>query len=762
MHKYKTAIFYVSFLGLLLLVLLYILPAGKLYEIDKSIVPIFPEFEKREDFFTLILRNLQNPLLILLIQIVLIISVARIFGWLFKKLGQPVVMGEIVAGIVLGPSIIGYYYPGFMEMVFPLNSLNNLHLVSQIGLILFMFSIGLGLDLRVLRAKAGDAIIIGHASAIIPFIFGIILSWFLYQSLAPDNVSFLFFALFFSVSMSISAFPVLARIALEKGIHRTKTGTIVMACAASNDLLVWSLLAVIISIIRSGSFFSASYTLIFGLLYIFLMFKLVRPFLQRVGDLHPTRESITKSIISIFFFTLILSSLIAEIIGIHALFGAFLAGVIMPENPRFRSLLIEKIEDIAVVLLLPLFFVFTGLRTQIGLIDDPELWKITGIIILVGIAGKLFGTAIIARIFGQDWKDSLTLGTLLNTRGLMVLIVLNIGFDLGVFTPEVFTMLVVMALFNTLLTSPLLSLINRLFKNKDDVGTVDLIKSSKYHVLVSFSNPATGRSLLRLAHGFMKLLNENATITAMHLAPSSELHQYSNNEYEEKIFEDVIDESRVLNQKISTFFKASGDIEYDITDIVNKGNFDLLLIGLSQSIFEGNLLGKVLGFTTRIISPDKIINQVLGKESLFGQNPFDPKTQLILSRSNTAVGILIDKGLMNTNRIIAPILSDSDIILVQFIQKFIKNSKAQITIVDLSGTLEKNISLKESIKGIEQVAPNHISIITKTPMSSDLLSKHSLMLISEPSWIKAVESTYSWLKEIPSTLIISVKPERIK
>ncbi|TVQ07838.1 MAG: cation/H(+) antiporter [Bacteroidetes bacterium] len=760
MYKYKVAIFYVTAAVLLLLVLIYMIPAGILLQAEKVIVPLYPSEKSQENFFLLIFRNLQNPLSVLLTQIVLIILVARICGWVFKKLGQPVVMGEIIAGIVLGPSIIGYYFPDLMGLVFPENSLNNLHLVSQIGLMLFMFSIGLGLDLRVLRAKAGDAIIIGHASAIIPFISGFILAWFLYQPLAPANVSFLFFALFFSISMSISAFPVLARIALERGIHRTKTGTIVMACAASNDLLVWSLLAVIISIIRSGSLASASYTLIFGVLYIFLMFKLVRPFLQRVGDLHPTRESITKTIVSIFFFTLLLSSLIAELIGIHALFGAFLAGAIMPENSKFRSLLIEKIEDIAVVLLLPLFFVSTGLRTQIGLIDDPELWKITGLIILVAIAGKLLGTTLVARIFGQDWKDSLILGTLMNTRGLMVLIVLNIGYDLGIFSPEVFTILVIMALFNTLLTSPLLSLINRIFKATDNKVASELIQTSKYNVLFSFANPSMGRSLLRLAHGFVKSMNENATITAMHLAPSSEFHQYSLKEYEEKIFEEVIDESTKLNQKFSTFFKASGDIEYDITEIVNKGNYDLLLIGLGQSIYEGNLLGKVLGFTTRIISPDKIINQVLGKESLFGQNPFNPKNQMILSRSNVTVGILIDKGLTNTNRIIFPVMSDSDILLVKFAQKLIKNSNAQITIIDLVGALEKNIPMKESIKRIEQVAPNHINILAKTPMSADLLSQHSLMLISESSWIKAVESSYYWLKEIPSTLIISVKSER--
>jgi Kef-type K+ transport system membrane component KefB len=620
-----------------------------------------------------------------------------------------------------------------------------------------MFTVGLELDLRVLKSKAKEALVIGHASAIFPFIAGLLLAYSLYPLFVLENVSFVSFALFFGITMSVSAFPVLARIAQERAIHKTKTGTIVIDCDASNDLLVWSILAVVISIVRSDSFLSATYTIVFGLIYILLMIKLVRPFLQRIGELHPSIANLSKPIVAIFFTVLILSAFISEVIGIHALFGAFLAGAIMPDNLKFRCLFIEKVEDVSIVLLLPLFFVFTGLRTQIGLIDDPQLWKTTGLIILVAISGKLIGTTLTAKVFGQNWKDSLVLGTLLNTRGLMVLIILNIGYDLGVFSSEIFTMLVLMALATTLMTAPALTLINKIFYSDSSQTANEISRRSKYNILISFANPKMGKSLLRLAHSFVKELHENANITVMHLAVSNELHQYNIEQYESESFEAVIDESRFLNRKISTLFKASGDIVTDITEIANKGNYDLLLIGIGKSIFEGNLLGSILGFTTKIINPDRLINQIVGKESLFGNIPFDPKTQLILTKSDITVGILIDKGLVNTNLIIVPILSENDITILKFTQKLIKNSGAQITFIDLSGIMENNIQLKESIKRIEQIAPNHVDCIKVSHISIDLLSKQNLMIISDTGWKKAIEQKFEWLKNIPSTLIISDK-----
>lgn len=757
MKRYKYILFYITIFVVVTLALVFIISVGSKPESDLAINTFNINHYNLGDFFSVIKANLEHPLSILLVQIVVIIFVARIISWLFKKIGQPVVIGEIIAGIMLGPSLLGLFYPEISDLLFPAGSLENLHFISQIGLVLFMFTVGLELDLNVLKSKTKEAIVIGHASALFPFIAGMLLAYYLYQDFAPTNVAFVSFALFFGISMSVSAFPVLARIAQERAIHKTKTGTIVMACAAANDLLIWSLLAVIISIVRSGSFLSASHTIFFGILYIFLMIKFVRPFLQRIGELHPSRENLSKSVVAIFFIVLILSACIAEIIGIHALFGAFLAGSIMPDNLKFRTLFIEKVEDVSVVLLLPLFFVFTGLRTQIGLIDDPQLWKTTGLILLIAISGKLIGVTLVAKVFGQNWKDSLVLGTLLNTRGLMVLIILNIGYDLGVFLSEIFTMLVLMALCTTLMTAPILTLINKIFNSTSSQMANEISRSSKYNILISFANPEMGKSLLRLAHGFVKELHDNATVTVMHLAESSEIHQYNIEQYETESFEEIIDESRFLKQKITTLFKASGDIVSEIIEIANKGNYDLLLIGIGKSIFEGSFLGKLLGFTTRIINPDRIFNQFAGKESLLGNQTLDQKTQLILSKSDISVGILIDKGLEHINLILVPILSEKDTGILKFAQKLIKNYRAQITFIDLTGVLGKNIHLKESIKRIEQIAPNHVDVIEVSTIPFEILSKQSLMLISDTSWKKSIEQKFEWLRNIPSTLIISDK-----
>src|SRR5690606_28282455 len=310
----------------------------------------------------------------------------------------------------------------------------------------------------------------------------------------------------------------------------------------------------------------------------------------------------------------------------------------------------------ALVLLLPLFFVFTGLRTQIGLINDPDLWTITGLIILVAVVGKFVGSALAARFVGQNWKDSLSIGALMNTRGLMELVVLNIGYDLGVLTPEIFAMLVIMALVTTFMTGPALNVIEWAFKSKHDATSEQILANNKYKILLSFGNPEMGRSLLKLANGLVNNLNGQAAITAMHLSPNNDgLYHYNIETYEKESFAPVIEESRELNQKITTLFKASNDIVADITEVGNKGAYDLLLVGVGQSIFEGSLLGKILGFTTRFIQPDRLINQVTGKENFFENSLFDERTRQILSMSHIPVGVLIDKGLASSEKILIPV-----------------------------------------------------------------------------------------------------------
>jgi len=755
--KLKNSFFYIGVIGGFSALMYWTVLLGAKLEKGRNIVLPTTGKSQWQNFIDSLVHNLEHPLALLLAQIVTIIFVARFFGWICKKLGQPSVIGEIIAGIVLGPSLIGLYFPEFSSALFPKQSLGNLQFLSQIGLILFMFVIGMELDLKVLKNKAHEAVVISHASIIFPFALGMGLAYFIYQSFAPQGVQFLSFGLFLGIAMSITAFPVLARIVQERGLHKTRLGTIVITCAAADDITAWCLLAAVIAIVKAGSFVSALYIIGLAAAYVLLMIKVVRPFLKRVGDLHSTRENLSKPIVAIFFLTLIISSYATEVIGIHALFGAFMAGAIMPENTRFRSIFIEKVEDVALVLLLPLFFVFTGLRTEIGLLNDPYLWKVTGLIILVAVIGKFIGSALAARFVGQNWKDSLTIGALMNTRGLMELVVLNIGYDLGVLTPEIFAMMVIMALVTTFMTGPSLDFINWIFKSKSVEVSQEITEISKYKILVSFGNPERGKSLLRLASGLTKKLNNNATITAMHLTSSNEMHHYNTEEYEAESFAPIIQESKELNQKITTLYKASNDIDADIAEVANKGNYDLLLIGVGQSIYEGTLLGKILGFTTKIINPEKLINQVTGKESLFETSPFDDRTKTILGKSDTSVGVLVDKGLEKIDQVFIPIFNERDIYLILFAQKLIKNSGSQITILDAVGQIKNNSEIRELIRAIEQFAPNHIHLINERVIEKDFLKQNDLMIISENSWKKLIESKSVWLSDIPSTLILSDK-----
>jgi Kef-type K+ transport system membrane component KefB len=754
MKRYKNSIFYIVIIGGFSLLIYWIILFGAKLELGRNIIEKESQSSHWRDFLNSLVHNLEHPLALLLAQIVTIIFVARFFGWICQKIGQPSVIGEIIAGIMLGPSLVGLYLPEYSAMLFPPQSLGNLQFLSQIGLILFMFVIGMELDLKVLRNKAHEAVVISHASIIFPFSLGIGLAYFIYTSFAPEGIHFVSFALFLGIAMSITAFPVLARIVQERGIHKTRLGTIVITCAAADDITAWCLLAAVIAIVKAGSFVSSLYIIALAATYVILMIKVVRPFLRRIGELNANKESLSKPIVAIFFLTLIISSYATEVIGIHALFGAFMAGAIMPENAKFRTIFIEKVEDVSLVLLLPLFFVFTGLRTEIGLLNDLYLWKVTGLIILVAVVGKFLGSALAARFVGQSWKDSWTIGALMNTRGLMELVVLNIGYDLGVLTPEIFAMMVIMALVTTFMTGPALDLINWLYRQKDTLIPNEISDLSKYRILLSFGNPENGKTLLRLANGLVKNQSSNASITTMHLAPSGEAHHFNMNEYEKENFDPIVAESQLLNQKITTLFKASNDINTDITDVANKGEYDLLLVGVGQSIFEGSLLGKILGFTTRIINPDRLINQVTGKESLFENSPFDDNTRSIIAKSSVPVGLVIDKGLTKLDRIFIPIFSIHDTFLIVYAQKLINNSNSQVTVLDASGEIKKHAEIKEQIRAIEQTAPNHIQLINERIIEKSFLKEQDLMLVSLDSWKSLVETNSTWLSKIPSTIII--------
>ncbi len=417
-------------------------------------------FDFKAKMVNQLLNNSKNPLSILLFQVIIILFTSRLFGIAFRKLGQQTVIGEIIAGVFLGPSILGWLFPDLFALIFPHNSFMSLQFLSQIGLAFFMFVIGMELDLSKIKSKTHDAFIISQVGIVFPFFLGTCVSYYIFVELAPKNVSFLSFALFMGIAMSITAFPVLARIIKERGLSRTPLGVLAITCAAADDITAWCLLAAAIAIEKAGSITSSLFTIGLAVAYIVFMLFIIKPSLQKMSEKRMKAGKFDKTIISISFFIMLVSAYFTEIIGIHALFGAFIAGVVMPNNIRFKEILTDKIEDVSTILLLPIFFAFTGLRTQIGLLNEGHLWAFCGLIISVAIIGKLAGSALTARIIGRSWKDSLSIGVLLNTRGLMELIVLNIGYDLGVLGPEIFSIMILMALFTTFMTGPLLDFID--------------------------------------------------------------------------------------------------------------------------------------------------------------------------------------------------------------------------------------------------------------------------------------------------------------
>lgn len=754
MKNIKNALFYLGVTGGFTALMFWIVSKGKALELGRNIIAKTSKDSLFNQFLESLIHNLKHPLAILLLQIITIIIVARFFGWIFRKIGQPSVIGEIIAGIFLGPSVVGMYFPEYSGLLFPTESLGNLQFLSQIGLILFMFVIGMELDLKVLKNKANDAVVISHASIVIPFTLGIGLSYFIYHKFAPAGVEFLSFSLFMGIAMSITAFPVLARIVQERGIHKTKLGTIVITCAAADDITAWCILAAVIAIVKAGTFASSMYIILLAALYVLMMLFVVKPFLKKIGDLYATRENLSKPVVAIFLLTLIISSYLTEVIGIHALFGAFMTGAIMPDITKIRKIIIEKIEDVALILLLPLFFVFTGLRTQIGLINDAYLWQVTGLIITVAVVGKFFGSALAAKFVGQNWRDSLTIGALMNTRGLMELVVLNIGYDLGVLSTEVFTMMVIMALVTTFMTGPAIDIINFIFKRKEMLIPSEIIENNKFKILISFGNNEKGKSLLRLASSFVKKQKDNSNVTALHLSLSDEVHSYNLEDYEKETFEPILMESKVLNQELTTIFKSTVDIETDIADIASRGDFDLVLVGLGKSIFEGSLLGKVLGFTTRIINPDRLLDKFTGKEGLFENSPFDDRTRLIISKSKKPLGILVDKELNEVDEVFMPIFGTEDAFLIDYAQKLIYNNDSKVTVLEINDQVKNNFIIENSIKALENNYPQNISVIDESEMKAGFLAKQDLMIISLESWKNLVDAQSVWLSTVPSVLII--------
>ncbi len=546
------------------------------------------EAKSTEDAFTLfhsiLLHNLTNPFATLLIQIIVVLLAVRFFGFLSQYIGQPGVIGEIIAGIVLGPSVLGALFPEFFGFLFRPESLTNLELVSQLGLVLFMFVIGMEVDFSVLKSKINETLVISHAGILVPFFLGLMASHWIYEKYASHQTAFLPFALFIGISMSITAFPVLARIIQERNMTRKPVGILTIASAANDDVTAWCLLAIVIAITKAGNFGSALYTIALTFVYIAVMFLVIRPFLKKIGTIYSNKEVINKTFVSFIFLVLVISAALTEVLGIHALFGAFMAGVVMPSNFGFRKVIMEKVEDIALVFFLPLFFAFTGLRTQIGLINTPDLWWVCFLLIMVAIVGKFGGCALSSRLVGESWKDSLTIGTLMNTRGLMELVALNIGYELGVLPPSIFVILVIMALTTTFMTTPLLNLVEYACKARH------MKAGPERKLLLFFGRAETGEKLLSIYHLLFGSQLKHHHISAAHFTLGTDVNRTNAEEFSEESFEPICQYADKMQITIEKHYRVTDNLVSDMRHMARHEKPDMLLLGAGpQFMKDGNM-----------------------------------------------------------------------------------------------------------------------------------------------------------------------------
>ena len=584
---------------------------------------------------------LGNPLTRLFAQVIVIVTVSRLLGVAMRRIGQPMVIAEVTAGIMLGPSLLGWLLPDVSVVLFAPDSLQILQMLAQVGLVLFMFLVGLELDPKLLRGRTRTSVAISQTSIVVPFLLGVILAWVIHKDYSPPQVRFSAFALFIGAAMSITAFPVLARILTERRLLRTRIGAMAITCAAVDDVTAWCILAFVVAVTRATGLDSAITTTVLAMGYILVMLWLVRPLVARMAARVAGQEGIPQNAVAVVLVLVFLSSWATELIGIHALFGAFLFGAVLPKDGGFAQALVDKMEDLVLIIFLPLFFVYSGLRTEIALIDSAESWGLCVVIILVACAGKFGAGAVAARLTGLGWREASALGILMNTRGLMELVVLNIGFDLGVISPTIFSMMVMMALVTTFLTSPLIRLIYPPERMAQDLIDAEVAlepqqpqpaAASQYSVMFCISHEQAGPRLAAMAASLVAG-DQSARVDAVHLVPATGrggtamVGRGPGEGDGDEVLERAVERAKELGVEARTLSFVSDDPARDICELAEARDADLVLLGWHKPVLSQTMLGGV-------------VHQVLND-------------------CQTTVGVLVDRGLDRIKRVLVPYLGSA-------------------------------------------------------------------------------------------------------
>ncbi|KAJ2785364.1 hypothetical protein H4R18_000575 [Coemansia javaensis] len=416
-----------------------------------------------------------DPLALFIIQLLIILCLCRALHIVLRRLYQPTVISEIIGGVLLGPTVLGRW-KAFSENVFPKASLTNLNLVANFGLVLFLFIVGLELDPRILKRNLHRSLTISAAGIILPFGLGTAVSYALFKLLMHSDGRFSVFLLFIGVAMGITAFPVLGRILTEKNLLKTTVGMTAMSAAAIDDVVSWCLLALVIALTNNASGLTALWVFLVGAGYSLFVVFAVRPvyiwYLRRNGVL--AGRDPKYSVLFVTFVIVLASAYFTDIIGIHAIFGAFIIGAIVPHDGGFAIKVTEKIEDVVQIFFLPIYFTLSGLKTNLSDLSDGTTWGLLVLVCFVAFVGKVVGCTAAARLNRYNWREALTIGFLMNCKGLVEVIVLNIGLDAGVINTKIFTMMVVMALVTTFATAPIVAWIYppKYHKRLDDAYSV--------------------------------------------------------------------------------------------------------------------------------------------------------------------------------------------------------------------------------------------------------------------------------------------------
>ena len=633
-------------------------------------------------------RTIETEVLLLLVQIILILGLSRVMGSLFARMRQPQVVGEMVAGIMLGPSVLGaicaYFHSDLQQRLFPpqptgvvnLDALSSgsfsmglLNILSELGVIFFLFLVGLEFEMELVRNRGRSTILTALSSIAVPFILGMGLALFLATQGVFGNVPRWPAALFVGAAMSVTAFPVLARILTERNLQKTRLGTMAIAAAAINDVAAWVILAFVVAVAHTvtssgpgGGRFSALKTIVLAGGFAALMLIVVRPFLRRLQQIYDRQGRLSQNVMAIVFLLILACAWTTERIGIHAMFGAFLLGVVMPKGTQFVRHVTEKLEDFTVVFLLPIFFAFTGLKTQLGLLNAPTLWLYTLAILLAACAGKFGGAAVVAKAFGSTWRESSAIGILMNTRGLVELVILTVGLEFGVINDKVFAMMVIMALVTTFMTTPLLHwiysprLIESEAKRAEKQAAPATIKP--YTVLIPIAAPRSGKPLLQIADLLSGPGNLNRRIYALHLRRPTDRSEFRSGwrEAQQPIdlaLRTLLGHAEENNIPVELISFLSSDIPRDIAKTARERQADLVLIGYHNPVFSRSMLG---GTVHRVLT----------------QTPAD-------------AAVFVDRGFEHPKRVLVPYLGGRhDRLAMKLAGRLAASAMAQVTVLHVT------------------------------------------------------------------------------